>query len=138
MYQKIDCHVKTMNILKTFVNREVFWWVYSIFLIKAFVLPYKNNLGNLNRTLFCIERILFMKNNQLTEKLKISGSSNSTDFLICFFEQVHSKLFITGSDLTTHDSYFMILFKVFTNHMLAENTYFTTHIESKQNIRIQS
>ena len=79
-----------------------------------------------------------MKNNQLTEKLKISGSSNSTDFLIYFFEQVHSKLFITGSDLTTPDSYFMILFKVLTNHMLAENTYFTTHIESKQNIRIQS
>ena len=34
----------------------------------------------------------------------------------------------TGFDLTTYDSYFMILVQVFTNHTLAENTYFTNHL----------
>ena len=29
----------------------------------------------------------------------------------------------------THDSYFMILVKVFTNHILVENIYFANHIE---------
>ena len=29
----------------------------------------------------------------------------------------------------THDSYFTILVEVFMNHMLAESTYFTNHIE---------
>ena len=39
--------------------------------------------------------------------------------------------FITFSrfDLTTRDSYFLILVEVFTNHILAENPYFTNHIE---------
>ena len=32
-------------------------------------------------------------------------------------------------DLTTRDSYFTILVEVFTNHMLAESTYFTNHID---------
>ena len=36
---------------------------------------------------------------------------------------------VTGFDLTTRDSYFTILVKVLTNHILAENTYFTNHIE---------
>ena len=31
---------------------------------------------------------------------------------------------MSGFDLTTCDSYFMIQVKVFTNHILAENTYF--------------
>ena len=35
----------------------------------------------------------------------------------------------TGSDLTTRDSYFTILVEVFTNHISAELTYFTNHIE---------
>ena len=34
-----------------------------------------------------------------------------------------------GFDLTTRDLYFTILDEVFTNHILAENTYFTNHIE---------
>ena len=37
-------------------------------------------------------------------------------------------LYETGFDLTTCDSYFTILV-VFTNKILAENTYFTHHIE---------
>ena len=32
-------------------------------------------------------------------------------------------------DLTTHDSYFTILVDVFMDHILAENMYFTNHIE---------
>ena len=32
-------------------------------------------------------------------------------------------------NLTTHDSYFTILVEVFTNHILAENTYFANRIE---------
>ena len=35
----------------------------------------------------------------------------------------------TGFDLTTPDSCFTILLKVFTNHILAENTYSTNHKE---------
>ena len=35
----------------------------------------------------------------------------------------------SGFDLTTCNSYFMILGKVSTNHILAENTYFTNPIE---------
>ena len=34
-----------------------------------------------------------------------------------------------GFDLTTHDSDFTILVEVFMNHISAENTYFTNHIE---------
>ena len=34
-----------------------------------------------------------------------------------------------GFDLMTCDSNFMILVKLFLNHFLAENTYFTNHIE---------
>ena len=36
---------------------------------------------------------------------------------------------IPGFDLTTRDSYFLTLVEVFTNHILAENTYFTSRIE---------
>ena len=36
---------------------------------------------------------------------------------------------LTGFDLTTRDSYFTILVEVFTNHISAELTYFTNHIE---------
>ena len=40
---------------------------------------------------------------------------------------------ITGDvarfNLMTHDSYFKILVKVFINHILAKNTYFTNHAE---------
>ena len=32
-------------------------------------------------------------------------------------------------DLTAHDSYFTILVEIFTNRILAENTYFANHIE---------
>ena len=35
----------------------------------------------------------------------------------------------TGFNLMTHDSYFTILVKVFTNHILAENSCFTIWIE---------
>ena len=43
----------------------------------------------------------------------------------------------TGFDLMTHDSYFMILAEVFTNHILAENTYFMYHLGStEQKIKI--
>ena len=35
----------------------------------------------------------------------------------------------SGLDLTTRDSHFTILVQVFTNHILAKNTYFTNHIE---------
>ena len=34
-----------------------------------------------------------------------------------------------GVDLTTRDLYFTILVEVFTNHVLAENTYFTNRVE---------
>ena len=34
-----------------------------------------------------------------------------------------------GFDAKTRDSYFTILVEVFTNHIVAENTYFTNHIE---------
>ena len=34
-----------------------------------------------------------------------------------------------GFDAKTRDSYFTILVEVFTNHIAAENTYFTNHIE---------
>ena len=34
-----------------------------------------------------------------------------------------------GFDLTTRDLYFSILVEVFTNHILAENTYFTNRVE---------
>ena len=33
-----------------------------------------------------------------------------------------------GFNLTTRDSYFTILAEVFTNHISAENTFFTNHI----------
>ena len=36
---------------------------------------------------------------------------------------------LSGLNLTTCDSYFMILVDIFTNHILAENTYFTNQIE---------
>ena len=35
----------------------------------------------------------------------------------------------SGFNLTTRDLHFTILVKVFTNHILAENTYFTNHAE---------
>ena len=38
-------------------------------------------------------------------------------------------LISTEFDLTTRDSYSMILVEVLTNHILAKNTYFTNHIE---------
>ena len=41
-------------------------------------------------------------------------------------------LLVTGFDLKTRDSYFTILFEVLTNHLLAENTCFTNHIESTE------
>ena len=34
----------------------------------------------------------------------------------------------SGFDLMTCDAYFRILIEVFTNHILAENTYFRNHI----------
>ena len=37
---------------------------------------------------------------------------------------------MTGFDLTTRDLYFMSLVEVFTNRILAENKYFTNHVES--------
>ena len=36
---------------------------------------------------------------------------------------------MTGFNLATCDLYFMIQVEVFMNHILAENTYFTNHIE---------
>ena len=39
------------------------------------------------------------------------------------------KLFTPEFNLTTHDSYVTILVEVFTNHILAESTYFTNHTE---------
>ena len=36
---------------------------------------------------------------------------------------------LSGFDLTTRDSYFTILVEVFTNHVSAENTYFTNYTE---------
>ena len=36
---------------------------------------------------------------------------------------------IPGFDLMTHDLYFKTLVQVFTNHVLAESTYFTNYIE---------
>ena len=41
---------------------------------------------------------------------------------ICFW-------YLSGFNLMAHDSYFAILVEVFRNHILAENTYFTNHIE---------
>ena len=40
----------------------------------------------------------------------------------------------SGFDLTTHVSYFMILLEVFMNHILAECTYFTNHMEWTEHI----
>ena len=37
-----------------------------------------------------------------------------------------------GFTLTTCDSYFMILFEVFTNHISAENSYFMNHMEWRE------
>ena len=36
---------------------------------------------------------------------------------------------LSGLNLTTCDSYFMILVDIFTNHILAESTYFANQIE---------
>ena len=42
---------------------------------------------------------------------------------------LHYQFFeVTGFDLTTRDSYFTILDEVFTNYILAENTYFMKHL----------
>ena len=38
-------------------------------------------------------------------------------------------LMVTGFDLTTGDLYFTTLVEVFTNHILAENTYIRNHIQ---------
>ena len=38
-------------------------------------------------------------------------------------------LMVTGFDLTTGDLYFTALVEVFTNHILAENTYIRNHIQ---------
>ena len=46
--------------------------------------------------------------------------------------QIKQNLFITGVNLITHDLYFTILVEIFTNHILAENTYFTNLIESTE------
>ena len=35
----------------------------------------------------------------------------------------------TGFNVTTHDSYFTIVVKIFANHILAEKTYFANHVE---------
>ena len=35
----------------------------------------------------------------------------------------------SGFDLMTRDSYFTVLVEVFTIHILAEDTYFTNHVE---------
>ena len=43
--------------------------------------------------------------------------------------QKKALILLTGFDLTTRDSYFTILVEVFTNHISAENRYFTNHIE---------
>ena len=47
-------------------------------------------------------------------------------------QYVYCNCLLTGFDLTTRDSYFMILVEVFMNHILAENTYFTNHIERRE------
>ena len=44
----------------------------------------------------------------------------------CLIEVLYHK---SGFDLTTRDSYITILVKVFTNHILAKNVYFTIRIE---------
>ena len=46
--------------------------------------------------------------------------------ILCFWFVV---VCVAGFDLRTRDLYFTILVEVFTNHVLAENTYFANHIE---------
>ena len=85
-------------------NPIVFWW-FSDFL----------ELGNFN------------KHSPTTQERKALQWKN-----IRFFRLENLKHFIvndkSGFDLTTRASYFTILVS-FTNHIYAENTYFTNHIE---------
>ena len=78
---------------------------------------YSLNIKNLFHQIkkYKIKVILVDNNKVINEDTKIAKSSN--------------KLFISGFDLMTHDSYFTILVEVFTNHILAEKTYFTNHTE---------
>ena len=46
--------------------------------------------------------------------------------IVSFFNEIKES---SGFDLTTRDSYFTILVEFFTDHILAENTYFTNHVE---------
>ena len=49
--------------------------------------------------------------------------------IICLTTSFTIPLWKTGFDLTTRDSYFMILVEVFTNHILAEKKNFKNHLE---------
>ena len=46
--------------------------------------------------------------------------------ILSFFNEIKES---SGFNLTTRDSYFTILVEFFTNRILAENTYFTNHVE---------
>ena len=62
---------------------------------------------------------------------------NNLEFTFSCLDYVVVKLagFLDDSEfnLTTHESYFMILVEDFTNYILAENTYFTNHTEWTEN-----
>ena len=51
-----------------------------------------------------------------------------TDY-VGYYVQTRNRVKLSGFDLTTHDSYFMIQVEDFTNHILAENVNFMNHRE---------
>ena len=51
------------------------------------------------------------------------------DFEAVWMKELNKHTPLTECDLTTRDSYITILFEVFMDHILAENTYFTNRIE---------
>ena len=50
------------------------------------------------------------------------------DFEAVFMKELNKHTPLMRFDLTTRDSYITILFEVFMNRILAENTYFTNRI----------
>ena len=51
-----------------------------------------------------------------------------------YYLETRNRVKLSGFDLTTHDSYFMIQVEVFTNHILAENVNFMNHKRDHKNM----
>ena len=69
----------------------------------------------------------------MISEIKIDMSFPAHQFIIQAFSASFrlDRVNVAVFNLTTHDSYFTVLVEVFTNHILAENTYFTN--QSEQN-----